>query len=375
MLFGKSSTAVRLSDWLWSIDRRRRLRSMQTATGCGLILAGVVVMVLAAATGHARWASAMLWSAIAMSCGLAFFVLVRSGASERMSDPALTLPQIWTAFIAGAAAYAIAGAMRGTVLPLLMVALMFGTFSLRPRQVLQVAVMGAALFGLVMGLMAWQAPLRHPRAVELAHFLMLTAMLMAIAAIAHRLEQLRSRLKHQRQELEEALVRIEFLATMDELTGLANRRQLTGAMDHEARRADRTGACFCVAILDLDHFKRVNDLHGHAAGDAALRHFAQSSARIVRATDLLGRWGGEEFLLLMPDSALPSAVEGVQRLRRALEKLPVQHEQVNLRLTLSAGVAQYRPGESVQQTIERADAAMYRAKLSGRNRVECEASA
>jgi diguanylate cyclase (GGDEF)-like protein len=373
MRLGEPSTAAGLSDWLWSTDRRRRLRSIQTATGFGLILAGVVVMALAAATGHASWAGAIVWSTVAMSCGLAFFALVRSGASEKFADPALTLPQIATAFIAGAAAYAISGAMRGTVLPLLMVALMFGTFSLRPRQVLQVAVMGALLLGLVMGLLAWRRPAQHPAAVELAHFLMLTAMLMAIAAIAHRLEELRRRLKNQRQELEEALVRIEFLATMDELTGLANRRQLTRAMDQEARRADRTGACFCVAILDLDHFKRVNDLHGHAAGDAALRHFAHNSARIVRATDMLGRWGGEEFLLLMPDSALPSAVEGAQRLRRALAQAPLQHEQVTLALTLSAGVAQYKVGESVQQTIERADAAMYRAKVSGRNRVECDA--
>jgi diguanylate cyclase (GGDEF)-like protein len=180
---------------------------------------------------------------------------------------------------------------------------------------------------------------------------------------------LRTRLNMQKHELANALERVEFLATRDDLTGLINRRQVTEMMERERQRSIRTGAGFCIALIDLDHFKRINDDHGHAAGDEVLRAFALEATRIVRATDALGRWGGEEFMLLMPDAVLPSAGLGAERLRLALAKLEIQSGDSVLTITFSAGVVQNGPGETIARTVERADLALYSAKSQGRNQV------
>jgi diguanylate cyclase (GGDEF)-like protein len=158
------------------------------------------------------------------------------------------------------------------------------------------------------------------------------------------------------------------MATTDMLTGLLNRRQMEEVLEAEMGQAQRQGHGLCVAMIDLDHFKRVNDVHGHRMGDEVLRRFAELLKREGRQVDRCGRWGGEEFLLLMPHANLPQARLALERIRKRLSDLPMR-EHDTLRVTLSAGVAQWVPGESVDGWLERADHAMYEAKHSGRNRV------
>src|SRR5690606_36051066 len=124
-------------------------------------------------------------------------------------------------------------------------------------------------------------------------------------------------------------------------------------------------------LFDIDFFKRINDTYGHAAGDLVLRRFAEAVQGQVRATDAFGRYGGEEFLLMLPETPGPDALVLAERVRRAVAELRCADGGAEITLTVSAGVAEYRHGEGVAQAIARADEALYAAKSLGRNRVQC----
>ncbi|MDX1550104.1 MAG: GGDEF domain-containing protein, partial [Lysobacter spongiicola] len=181
-----------------------------------------------------------------------------------------------------------------------------------------------------------------------------------------RLSSLRRKLRAERSALAGALLEVQRLATHDELTGLANRRDMQHRLDTERARFERFGHPFSVAVIDLDHFKRINDAYGHAGGDEVLRSFAEAASRMLRATDVLGRWGGEEFLLLMPETRSAAAGCSVERV---LSKVMAVPEEDGPAVSFSAGVVEYRAGETVDQVVARADAAMYAAKRAGRGRV------
>lgn len=157
-------------------------------------------------------------------------------------------------------------------------------------------------------------------------------------------------------------------ARIDALTGLVNRRHFLERLDGELHRAARFGLPCSVAILDLDHFKSINDQHGHATGDAVLRAFAQTLGKCLRTTDLAARFGGEEFVVLIPQTPMDGAVDLAERIRVAVLDTTVLVGSETLRVSVSIGVAQWS-GENPEQLIARADKAMYTAKSAGRNQV------
>ncbi|MCA9574409.1 MAG: GGDEF domain-containing protein [Sandaracinaceae bacterium] len=165
----------------------------------------------------------------------------------------------------------------------------------------------------------------------------------------------------------------ELLAT-DVLTGLANRRGLEDMLEREITRAQRFDAPLAVVMLDLDHFKRVNDTHGHRAGDAVLQAVGEVVASHLREVDAAGRYGGEELLLVLPEAELSGARAAAERVCAAIRALVVEHDEHALRVTASAGCAALVPGQprSGEQLVRAADAALYRAKERGRDRVEVE---
>ena len=167
-------------------------------------------------------------------------------------------------------------------------------------------------------------------------------------------------LKELAAEREALLEEVELLARSDALTGLPNRRALDDHLPREMARAMRSGGDLCLAIVDIDHFKTYNDTFGHLAGDAVLRQCAVAWDSQVRGGDTIVRFGGEEFLVLLPECSLAIATEIVERLRAATPSAQ----------TCSAGLAQWRPGETVDDLLARADGALYRAKESGRDRLE-----
>jgi diguanylate cyclase (GGDEF)-like protein len=170
-------------------------------------------------------------------------------------------------------------------------------------------------------------------------------------------------------KLEQALAIINELAIRDELTGAHNRRNLMRLIDSEKERSDRNGRLFCLCLLDIDFFKRINDTYGHAAGDTVLRQFAHTVQLMVRGTDSFGRYGGEEFMLLLPETSAADAMVLAERVRATVEQMRCVDGASEIALTVSIGVTDYIPGEAVSQTIARADEALYLAKTMGRNRV------
>lgn len=159
----------------------------------------------------------------------------------------------------------------------------------------------------------------------------------------------------------------------DALTGLLNRGAMDELLSTEARRAARLGEPFCVLMVDVDHFKAINDVDGHAAGDRALQHLATLLGAQMRDIDRVGRWGGEEFVVLMPATRLEDAASLAERLRGRAEAMPLRWHERELPVTLSIGVAQWHPADETHAALLlRADAALYRAKAGGRNRIERE---
>jgi len=161
-------------------------------------------------------------------------------------------------------------------------------------------------------------------------------------------------------------------ATHDPLTGLWNRYALLDALEREHSRAVREGTPLAVIMVDLDHFKRVNDTYGHQAGDAVLREAAGRMQAGVRSYDLVGRYGGEEFLIVLPGTSGANAVQLAERLRAAVAQEPVGHDLLRIRVTASFGVSTSGPAliADPRTLIRLADEALYRAKAQGRNRVE-----
>ena len=156
-------------------------------------------------------------------------------------------------------------------------------------------------------------------------------------------------------------------ASIDGLTGLWNRARIDQFFAEEIARAQRYGTPFSVILIDIDHFKSVNDTHGHAVGDTVLRQFAALLRRNVRAVDKVGRLGGEEFLIILPDADSEQARAAARTLQQRLEDFAFDTVQ---RKTASFGVAQFREGDDLPSMLERVDRALYKAKADGRNRIE-----
>ncbi|MBC3872311.1 GGDEF domain-containing protein [Undibacterium flavidum] len=171
------------------------------------------------------------------------------------------------------------------------------------------------------------------------------------------------------KELEDKLAQMSELVREDQLTGSLNRRGLDDVFEREADRADRRGTPMCAAMLDLDNFKKLNDTHGHAAGDEALIHVVRIVKQTLRSIDVIARYGGEEFLIVMPETSLEEAARAMTRVQRELTTHFFTANDQRLFITFSAGVALRAPHEEQESVVKRADKAMYEAKKSGKNRV------
>ncbi len=177
-----------------------------------------------------------------------------------------------------------------------------------------------------------------------------------------------ARLQAHVAEIEALQVKLQEQAIRDSLTGLFNRRYLEETLQREIARSDRSGRPLGIVMIDIDHFKELNDAHGHRAGDVALQALGALLAANTRGGDVACRYGGEEFVLALPGTTLEVARERAERLRQAVEALRVEHEGTLLSMTISAGIAAYPAhGERVDQVLDNADQALYQAKNNGRN--------
>lgn len=245
--------------------------------------------------------------------------------------------------------------------------LVFGAFNLSPRRARITSLYAVLVMGLVMATKSLHDPLRYQPRVEWAYFIILVTMVPTVAVLAAHLHKMRQHLRGQTADLVSALARIQDMAARDPLTGLINRRKMLDVLAQHAALSQREMLAFSLAYIDLDHFKQVNDSWGHRVGDEVLRGFADEAQCLLRETDVMARWGGEEFLVLLPDLPPGSPIIAVERMRSVLAGMRLSASAPALRMTFSAGIAVHRLGETMDETIERADKALYQAKASGRN--------
>ncbi len=318
-------------------------------------------------------AAGYVWCASAMLFLFAlFYVLFRSGLNRRAHDPSLTVPQVLSAIVVlHFAMFHASSDARALFQLILLMSFLFGVFRLETRALLMVGAFAVAAYGAMIACLAQFRAGEFEPSLEFLRWGVLSAILLWFAMMGGYMSRLRKELADSKTELEVAMQTIHDMAIRDELTGAYNRRYLMSALANQHARSARTGEAFCIGIVDIDHFKAVNDSRGHAGGDEVLCCFAANAARELRAMDQFGRYGGEEFMLIMSQTTLGAAQAAAERLRRNTEAIRIPGFDEDFRLTVSIGVAQHRTGESIDETVGRADAAMYRAKAGGRNRVEC----
>ena len=362
---------VRHSLALFFLSGDARLRALLYYwAGTGLFyLLTLIALNVQVHSGTASADGVMLLNWFAGSGVLFFFVLVRLSALLRITPRQLAMLQALFAIICNVVCYLSTGPLRGAGMMGLLVVVVFCTFSLRPRATLGICAVAITALALTMTWGVLDDPVKFPLHEEVMHFVLACLALVAVTLLTGEMSRLRASLKQRERELETALGKIRTLATIDELTNLANRRYMNEVLTDVERRQQGQDLSTCIALIDIDFFKSVNDRFGHDGGDAVLRTFADTARTQLRSADLLARWGGEEFLLMLPETDLEVAQRVLRRIADSVRTATIPGFDIRSDVTFSAGLVQRREGEPFADTISRADKIMYAAKQAGRNRV------
>lgn len=212
--------------------------------------------------------------------------------------------------------------------------------------------------------------LDNPRTINYGFAAVMIAMAVSVGnrftAMLNRLER---EVEQHTEELREANQQLSLAARIDPLTGLLNRRGFTEDGEREIQRVNRGGEAFSLVLADIDHFKSINDIHGHDCGDRMLRHMAALFQQRLRDIDIVGRWGGEEFIFVLPETDAAGAAVVAEHLRAAAESAIFEYEGAAVHMTVTFGISQHNRGETLDATITRADHVLYEGKAAGRNRV------
>lgn len=353
----------------WLIGRERFLRSILTywveVNTVYVLLIGL--QWYAVSVGMAAAADVTVITVYLAINAVVFYVAQRTGWSNRFKDPAMTRTQMMFGMVVVFMAYVANPLHSSMILLLIALVLVVGALTLSPRDCRLMGLFSLTGLAVTIAMAVTWRPVEFDLGLQLVTWMFSVIVLSSVAELAARISAIRGELKAQRRELKKALAENQWLAGRDELTGLSNRRRALELLAYEERRAVRQPVDACIAMIDLDLFKAVNDKHGHGAGDDVLRTFARHAGTVLREADILARWGGEEFLLLMPNTSKAEAERVIERLREIFSRAGQWHWNPELIVTFSAGLTTQRHGETSEVTITRADEALYRAKARGRN--------
>ena len=295
-----------------------------------------------------------------------FFMLFWFRINTRCREPSLTFAQIAASVITMLTVCTLDRTAQVVLGPFLLMAFSYGTVRLGTTALVALAIGSMGVYLAMILARNFPAGYNDALRMDLLQWLIVSLTLPLIVTVGTQTGQLRDTLKATRWQLQQ----FEEQAIRDELTGLVNRRQLQTELDAAIARANRYGIPFCVCLIDVDHFKDINDRHGHLVGDLLLREFARVASDSIRDSDVIGRYGGDEFMHILPDTDLKGAVMHAERLRVYAHFMDLPGVLPPHAISLSIGVAQFNPGEDVTALIERSNTALYRAKERGRNRVE-----
>jgi diguanylate cyclase (GGDEF)-like protein len=349
--------------------RAKQRRQMLGTIGVSYVIDAAILLLYA----YAGTIPATIGPAFGI-CGLGsvacFIALSEAGVNDRFKDHYFVVQQSMVSL-----AIMLAFAYLVPEVGMLFLCTLFVVFSFSAlRSTLrQTAIAWTAMaFGLAALFLLTDKPISMPHQTHLERFTTMLALALTIGRcmfLGIFASSLRESLYKRGLQLKEAYKRIEELAELDELTGSFNRRCIMRMLDDEIARAHRSKTPFSVALIDLDWFKRINDAYGHPTGDEVLRTFAITVFANIRTIDKFGRYGGEEFLLILPDTPHEVAARILDRQREIIADVDWSAFSPGMRVTISAGIATLAPNEAPDALLARADSALYAAKARGRNRI------
>ena len=347
--------------------RARQRRQMYVGQVASYSLGASVLLIYAYDGTIAMGVPSLFWLGGLLIIGT-FTVLSEAGIGDRLEDHYLTVYQI-SAHMALQLVFLVAVPTVGVAfLAVLFLIFAFGTLRMTSSQA--ILTWGLATCGLASVFLGSNLPIGLPVATGLQRTASMLCFVLVIGQCAFLGlfgATLRKILYRRSIELKAAYQRIEELAELDELTGSYNRRCIMRLLDAEIERSRQASTPCAIALIDLDWFKRINDAHGHPVGDEVLRTFAITIFANIRPADSFGRYGGEEFLLLLPDTPGDVAGRMLERLRGIVADLDWSSFSPSMRVTISAGVVTLRDNDTADTFLARADSALYSAKAQGRN--------
>ena len=362
---GRQRTAKELS------RRATQRRQIQAMVGVSYVIDALILLIYSEA-GVIPASIGPAYAAIGLLTVACNVVLSETGITERFKDHYFVGQQSVVGMAISLAFVYVAPQVGVLFLCTLFIIFNFASLRSTPRQTAVVwTVMTLGLAGLFL---MTDKPISMPYGTPLERFATMSVFALTIGRcmfLGIFSSSMRQSLYNSGLKLKEAYRRIEELAELDELTGSYNRRCIMRMLDEEITRARRTGTPCSIALIDLDWFKRINDSYGHPTGDEVLRTFSITTFANIRTIDRFGRYGGEEFLLVLPDTAAEGAAQILERLRLIISDLDWSAFSPGMRVTISAGVTALHPDETPDTFLARADRALYSAKARGRNQIAC----
>jgi len=349
--------------------RTRQRRQMYIGQVASYSLGASILLLYAYAGAVSMAVPSLFWLGGLLVIGT-FTVLSEAGFGDRFEDHYLTVFQI-SAHMAVQLVFLLAAPTVGvSFIAVLFLIFAFGTLRMTSSQAM--LTWGLASGGLALVFLGSDLPIGLPVATRLERTASMLCFVLVIGQCAFLGlfgATLRKILYRRSIELKDAYQRIAELAELDELTGSYNRRCIMRLLDAEIEKSRQESTPCAIALIDLDWFKRINDAHGHPVGDEVLRTFAITMFANIRPADCFGRYGGEEFLLLLPDTSGDAAQRMLERLRSIVADLDWSAFSLNMHVTISAGLVTLRDVDTADTFLARADRALYSAKAQGRNRI------
>ena len=351
-----------------SRERDRRQRLLWTAATASSYSLDALILGLFVVAGTVAAPVFYFFTAGAAAACAATYAVYASGWNLKVRDQNVIWPQTAAAVAVHLMVVTLAPQAAFPLLANLFTVFAFGVIWLSLRASVVLWALSVIATGAILWSVGGRAGMAASSPFEVAlTWFCFSAILGRCLVLSVYANDMRTRLAEGRRKLAASLEQIQELVHYDELTKTYNRRTLIQRLDQERSRAERTGVPFCVALFDLDHFKAVNDSHGHAAGDEVLKDFAATVQSTMRDSDVFGRYGGEEFLLILNATAPATVQLALDRIRAGLAAHDWAAIAPGFTLTASIGVAGFRAGESVAQLLNRADGGLYEAKRAGRN--------
>jgi len=359
-----------------TIETEQALRIKRLGMSCGSYVFTFSLVCFCWLQGMIPFEKVVHYGVYSVLLNLIYLGLIKTGLNLRFADPSLTLMQILPSLLPSfyVMYYLDPGQARAVFLYIGIVPALYGILALNTRQFVLMGAWYVASYSSLVVILKLNRPHVVNDSLELTQLLALILVMMQLAWIGGYINQLRRKLRKKNlalksttEMLSDSVDQVSELARRDELTGLYNRRHIFDVLNNESNRVRRSPGSFCVCIADIDYFKQVNDTYGHQAGDEVLRKVAKELEDSLRNIDCIGRYGGEEFLVILPQTNLSGALIKSERMRQQVENLTFPNITEKLQITLSIGITEHIQNESMDDTIMRADEALYRAKDNGRN--------